>query len=61
MFSDFGKPSVNAVVFDGAPPSAASVVSRIETEGRAWKLAGMFKDDYSNFLAMLSRWTRASS
>ena len=51
----------NKIVFEGASPSMAMMITRIETEGRAWSRAGMFKHDMASFLSVLARWDSASS
>ena len=35
----------NDIVFNGASPSTAQVLGRIEREGRAWRQAGLLKGD----------------
>jgi hypothetical protein len=51
----------NAIVFDGATPSAKVVVANMEKEGRAWSTAGLLKGDFTAFFGGLARWVRESN
>lgn len=51
----------NTVVFDGASPSDMVVLSRIVSECKAWKLAGVLKGDFSTFLGLRATWVGGSS
>lgn len=51
----------NAIVFDGATPSVAAVIAKVESECRAWSVAGLLKGDLTTFLGGLARWARVSS
>ena len=46
----------NDTVFNGASPSTAQVLGRIEREGRAWRQAGLLKGDLDGVFAGLARW-----
>ena len=47
----------NAIVFDGASPSASQLIKRIVNEGRSWSMAGLFKGNVEAVFAGLARWT----
>ena len=51
----------NAIVFDDASLSSKTLVSRIDTEGRAWKQAGIFKGSVEPLLEGLVRWAKGRS
>ena len=50
----------NAVVFDGAAPSAEAILARVAAEGKAWFNARLMKKGKNEFLVAANRrWTRA--
>uniref|UniRef100_A0A8R7PG31 Uncharacterized protein n=1 Tax=Triticum urartu TaxID=4572 RepID=A0A8R7PG31_TRIUA len=49
-------PPRNDIVFNGASPSTAQILGRIEREGRAWRQAGLLKGDLDGVFAGLARW-----
>ena len=51
----------NAIVFEGAPLSFRALTNRIDTEGRAWKQAGILKGDVEPILGGLVRWAEGRS
>ena len=50
----------NTIVFDGASPSIRAVINNIQTEGTAWRKAGMLRGDACTFLEKLAEWARRS-
>ena len=41
------------MVFDGAVPLASAVIARAVSEGRAWEIAGLLKNDCGSFYGWL--------
>lgn len=46
----------NDIVFNGAAPSLARLTRRIDSEGRAWRQAGLLKGDLDGFFTGLATW-----